>query len=315
MVVDAVSLLSATFQTPNPPTGSLLIRRETMTRQGTSKTVQTKAMKTVTTEIKTISRHPRGMAKPVDNTKGTKKKHGPTDTKNTSRISVGVRTMTIIEDRTKTMLLATTKTTKLATKARVTTTMATNAIVMTSAGRLSSDTQPIRSGGLTLATKKITISPTNAAAVRSTPTSTPTISISGTETDAARTVNSNSIVSLKDLNRLSSNESFAIPGPTTKPETTSSIKLANGASSSRTNDLDKRLNLHIFMRMEEHSKEARITQTVEASPIVVEVSNTAGMQKAIANKKIKLEFTSPGTTKRLRLLTTMKFARFRMVST
>lgn len=164
MVVDADNHLSVMLRTPKLPPGSLLISRKTMNRKGTSKSGQRKVMKTMTTDINTISRHLKRIAKLVDNTKGTKKKHGTTDKKNNSRISVEVRTMTIIVDRT--TLLATTKTTKLAKKARVMMMIATKVIVMTSAGRLSSDSLSIRSDGLTLAGKNITSSPINEAVVK-----------------------------------------------------------------------------------------------------------------------------------------------------
>lgn len=315
MVVDEGSPSNAILLTPKPPTGSHLIKRETKTtRQKTSKIEGTKALKietTATTEINTISQHLRGMAKPADSTKDTRKKRGLTDMKSTSRISVGARTMTISAWWSTITLMATTAATKLASKASHTKKMTTNAIARTSAGRWNNDTQPIRRDGLILATNNITSSQISEAAVKSTPTSAPMTSISGMVIDKARSWSGSSIGSSRGLNKHSNNESCATRGPTTRPETISSIMLASAASSSKTSALDRKIKLHV---REGPYNAVRINRTVEAIPTVVVASNTVGKQIIIVSGKAKPDLSSPPTTQKLGRLTIMRSVRFRTVS-
>jgi len=238
--------------------------------------------------IKNVStwHHTRNGVVIVVNLRGTKKKRGTIDRKITSsKISVGVSTMTRIEEQNSNMDRVTT----IINGIKMCSMMTEEAIPITSIRSRSSDSPRTKIGGILKATMTLTISLSHAGVVRSAPFNKPMIStrrpmvIDGAQTGIRIEI---STASSRGKKKSSNNASSATPESITRRETNSSIMLASVASSLKSSVPVRKRNLMLMKKIVSLTLAVKSTQAVEAFLAAAVETNKASIKKASVIKKI-----------------------------
>lgn len=246
---------------------------------------------------------------------GTKKKRGQIDREITiSKISVGVRIITNIEEQNSKMDSVTT----IINGIMVRSTRTEKATPITSIRSRSSDSPRTKIGGILRAIMTLISSLSHAGVVRSAPINAPMISIRHPMViDGARTGSRSEIstASSRSKKKRSNKANSATPETITRRGSNSSTMLASVASSLKSSVLARKSNLMLMIKIVSLSLAVKSNKAVEAFLAADVATNKAGIQKASVIRKITPDSLMLRLRKSQERMMTTRLNKSRMVST